>query len=111
MAGHVFIVRGDLRKLACDEIKIDEGFVRDLEGDAAVQAMVLGMGDLARRLKLNCVAPGVSTAQQLAFLKKNGWDQGQGPLFGDRMNGLAFAARWLTRSGKPQRVPVAGDAG
>lgn len=99
-----------LRKLACDEIKIDESFVRDLEGDAAVQAMVLGMGDLARRLKLSCVAPGITAAQQLAFLKKNGWDQGQGALFGERLNGLAFAARWLTRSGKPLRVPVPGDA-
>lgn len=97
-----------LRKLACDEFKIDESFVRDLESDASVQAMVLGMGDMARRLKLNCVAPGIATAQQLAFLKKNGWDQGQGPVFGERANGLAFAARWLTRSGKPVRVPVAG---
>jgi diguanylate cyclase (GGDEF)-like protein len=99
-----------LRKLACDEIKIDESFVRDLAGDAAVQAMVLGMGDLARRLKLSCVAPGVNTPQQMAFLKKNGWDQGQGALFGDRLNGLAFAARWLTRTGKRVRVPLPGDA-
>jgi EAL domain-containing protein (putative c-di-GMP-specific phosphodiesterase class I) len=75
-----------------------------------VQAMVLGMGDLARRLKLSCVAPGVNTPQQMAFLKKNGWDQGQGALFGDRLNGLAFAARWLTRTGKRVRVPLPGDA-
>jgi diguanylate cyclase len=68
------------------------------------------MGDLARRLKLSCVAPGVTTAQQVAFLKKNGWDQAQGALFGERLNGLAFAARWLTRSGRPLRVPVPGDA-
>ncbi|MCD6076709.1 MAG: gmr 3 [Ramlibacter sp.] len=95
-----------LRKLACDEIKLDESFVTDLEGDATVQAMVLGMGDLARRLKLNCVAPGVTKAQELAFLKKNGWDQGQGALFGERTNGLAFAARWLTRSGRPLRAQV-----
>ncbi|MCC2633553.1 MAG: gmr 3 [Ramlibacter sp.] len=98
-----------LRKLAFDEIKVDESFIRDMDGDAVSQAIVLGMGDLARRLKLNCVAPGITTPPQLAFLKKNGWDQGQGPLFGARENGLAFAARWLTRSGKPLRVPVPGD--
>jgi EAL domain-containing protein (putative c-di-GMP-specific phosphodiesterase class I) len=40
-------------------------------------------GDLARRLRLACVACGVETAQQLAFLKKNGWTLGQGPLFGE----------------------------
>jgi diguanylate cyclase (GGDEF)-like protein len=98
-----------LRKLMCDELKVDESFIRDMEGDAVVQALVLGMGDLARRLKLDFVAPGISTPQQLAFLKKNGWNQGQGPLFGDRLNGLAFAARWLTRTSKPQRVAAGGD--
>jgi diguanylate cyclase (GGDEF)-like protein len=96
-----------LRKLPCDEIKVDESFVRDLD-DPTVQAMVLGVGDMARRLKLNCVASGVATPQHLAFLKKNAWDQGQGALFGEPLNGLAFAARWLTRSGKPQRVPLPG---
>jgi EAL domain-containing protein (putative c-di-GMP-specific phosphodiesterase class I) len=96
-----------LRRLMCDEIKIDPSFVRDLEKDAAVQAMLLGMGDLARRLRLTCVASGVDTPQQLAFLKKNGWDQGQGLVFGEPLTGLAFAARWLTRSGKPQRVTLA----
>jgi diguanylate cyclase len=96
-----------LRKLPCDEIKVDESFVRDLD-DPTVQAMVLGAADIARRLKLNCVASGVATPQQLAFLKKNAWDQGQGSLFGEPLNGLSFAARWLTRSGKPQRVPLPG---
>ena len=96
-----------LRKLPCDEIKVDDSFVRDLE-DPTVQAMVLGIGDLARRLKLNCVASGIAQPAQLAFLKKNGWDQGQGSLFGEPLNGLAFAARWLTRSGKPQRVNLPG---
>jgi diguanylate cyclase (GGDEF)-like protein len=100
---------GHMRKLMCDEIKIDASFVRDLEQDATVQAMVLGMGDLARRLRLNCVACAVDTAPQLAFLRKNGWDQGQGRLFGEPLSGLAFAAKWLTRSGKPQRLSLPGE--
>ncbi|MDB5899313.1 MAG: response regulator [Ramlibacter sp.] len=99
-----------LRKLGCDEIKIDSSFVRDLERDPVAQAMLLGIGDIARRLKLNCVACDLESPQQLAFLKKNGWDQGQGRLFGEPMTGLAFAARWLTRSGKPQRVQLPGEA-
>lgn len=90
-----------LRRLMCDEIKIDASFMQDLERDAAAQAMLLGMGDMARRLRLDCVACGVDSAAQLAFLKKNGWDQGQGRLFGEPLAGLAFAARWLTRGGKP----------
>ncbi|HEY0824422.1 MAG TPA: EAL domain-containing protein [Ramlibacter sp.] len=98
-----------LRKLMCDEIKVDASFVRDLEKDGVAQAMLLGIGDLARRLRLNCVACGVDNAAQLAFLKKNGWDQGQGRFFGEPLSGLAFAAKWLTRSGKPQRVPLPGE--
>jgi diguanylate cyclase (GGDEF)-like protein len=95
-----------LRKLMCDEIKVDASFVRDLEQDATVQAMLLGMGDLARRLRLDCVACGVDTPAQLAFLRRNGWEQGQGRLFGEAIDGLAFAAKWLTRSGKPQRLEL-----
>jgi EAL domain-containing protein (putative c-di-GMP-specific phosphodiesterase class I) len=99
-----------LRKLMCDEIMVDASFVRDLEQDATVQAMLLGMGDLARRLRLACVACAVDTPAQHTFLRKNGWDQGQGKLFGEPANGLAFAARWLTRSGKPQRLPLPDES-
>jgi diguanylate cyclase len=98
-----------LRKLMCDEIKVDASFVRDLEKDPLAQSMLLGIGDLARRLNLHCVACGVDTPAQLAFLRRNGWDLGQGRVFGEAANGLAFAARWLTRSGKPQRVILPGE--
>lgn len=98
-----------LRKVACDEIKVDEAFVRDLDTDPAVQPMVLAIGDVARRLRMNCVAGGITRMQQLEFLKRNGWDQAQGPVFGEPLNGLNFAARWLTRSGRPLRVPLPGD--
>jgi diguanylate cyclase (GGDEF)-like protein len=97
---------GHLRKLACDEVKVDASFMHDLEKDATVQAMLLGIGDLARRLRLTCVACGVDTAAQASFLKKQGWDQAQGRLLGEPLTGLNFAAKWLTRSGKPQRVEI-----
>jgi EAL domain-containing protein (putative c-di-GMP-specific phosphodiesterase class I) len=99
-----------LRKLMCDEIRVDASFVRDLEQDAAVPAMLLGIGDLGRRLRLACVACGIATPAQLAFLRQNGWDQGQGRLFGEPVPGLAFAAKWLTRGGKPARVALPGDS-
>lgn len=83
--------------------------MRDLDTDPAVPPMVLAVGDVARRLRLDCVAAGVATPQQVEFLRKNGWDKAQGPVFGEPLNGLNFAARWLTRSGRPQRVPLPGD--
>lgn len=93
-----------LRRLAVDEIMIDASFARDLEKDPQVQPMLLGMGDIARRLRLTCVASGVDNAQQLAFLRKNGWDQAQGLAFGEPLSGIHFAARWLARGGKPPRA-------
>lgn len=98
-----------LRKLTCDEIQLDASFVRDLGKDAVVQAMLPGVADLARRLRLTCVACGVNTPAQFSFLKNNGWTQGQGRLFAQPLSGLAFAAKWLTRSCKPQRVPLPGE--
>jgi diguanylate cyclase (GGDEF)-like protein len=95
-----------LRRLMCDEIKIDASFMPDLERDPVAQAMLLGLGDLARRLRLNFVACGVDNAAQLAFLRKHNWDQGQGRLFGEPLTGIAFAARWLTRGGKAQRAAL-----
>lgn len=93
-----------LRRLPVDAIKIDASFMSELEKEASVGAMLLGMGDLARRMRLTCVACGVDNAQQIGFLRKQGWDQAQGRFFGEPMTGIHFAARWLTRVGKPLRL-------
>ncbi|RYF37155.1 MAG: EAL domain-containing protein, partial [Comamonadaceae bacterium] len=97
------------RQLPCDEIKVDASFMRDLDKDPALQAMLLGLGDFGKRVRVTCVACGVDTPQKLEFLRKHGWDQAQGLVFGEPLSGLNFAARWLTRSGKPQRVPLPGE--
>lgn len=89
-----------LRRLTVDELMVDATFVRDLEKEPAVQPMLLGIGDLARRLRLTCVACGVDNPQQLAFLRKNGWDQAQGLAVGPPQSGIHFAAKWLARTGK-----------
>lgn len=99
-----------LRQLPCDEIKVDASFMRDLEKDPTLQAMLLGLGDFGKRVRVTCVACGVDTPQKLEFLRKHGWDQAQGLVFGEPLSGLNFAARWLTRSGKPQRVPLPGES-
>jgi diguanylate cyclase (GGDEF)-like protein len=96
-----------LRTIACDEVRVDASFLAGLEKDTALQAMLLGIGDLARRLRLKCVACGIDSPAQLAILKAQGWDRGQGRLFGTPVSGLAFAGKWLTK-GKPKQVPVEG---
>lgn len=94
-----------LRTLACDEVRVDPSFVEGLDKDTTLQAMVLGIGDLARRLRLKCVACGIATTAQLQVLKAQGWDRGQGPLFGNPVSGLAFAGKWLTK-GKPRQIAL-----
>jgi diguanylate cyclase (GGDEF)-like protein len=98
----------ELRRLPCDEIRVDASFMRDLDKDPALQAMLLGMGDFGKRVRVTCVACGVDTPQKLDFLRKHGWDQAQGPVFGEPQSGLNFAAKWLTRGGKPQKAPLPG---
>ena len=84
-----------LRRLMVDELKIDASFTRELGRDEGVQAMLLGMGDLALRLRLTCVACGVDDARQMAFLRKHDWPQVQGRYLGEPLAGAQFAADWL----------------
>lgn len=73
---------GYLRQFPVHALKIDRSFVNDLphSGDAAaICAAIIAM---ARELKLQVVAEGVETAQQLDFLQRQGCDQAQGYLLG-----------------------------
>ena len=60
-----------LSRLPLDEIKIDRAFVKALAHDEGDRAMVTTILNMASVLKLNIVAEGVETAQQLAFLLRH----------------------------------------
>lgn len=88
-----------LRRLAFDEVKLDPSFVRDLETDTGIGTMLLGMADFARRMRLGCVATGVDTETQLAFLKKHDWPLVQGAAIGEAADASAIAP-WLQRAAR-----------
>ena len=67
-----------LRKLSPDSIKIDGSFVREVLTDLGSASIVKSMIGLSKDLRVNVVAEGIETAEQLAFLRRHGCGEGQG---------------------------------
>ncbi|MWV12305.1 EAL domain-containing protein [Pseudomonas sp. R-28-1W-6] len=70
-----------LKKFPIDVIKIDRSFIKDIpanQDDMEITAAVIAM---AHNLRLKVVAEGIETAAQLAFLRRQRCDVGQGFLF------------------------------
>ncbi|MEZ1420208.1 EAL domain-containing protein [Pseudomonas monteilii] len=71
-----------LKRLPANELKIDRGFVRDLEQDSDDAAIVSAIVALGQALGLRIVAEGVETDKQQDFLTRLGCDSLQGYLLG-----------------------------
>jgi diguanylate cyclase (GGDEF)-like protein len=68
-----------LQNLPVDCVKIDRSFVKDLASESSASTtLVRGIISLAHNLRLQVVAEGVETAQQLALLHMLGCDLNQG---------------------------------
>ena len=60
-----------LKQLPIKEIKIDKSFIDDIGKNKNNEAIIKAIVQLARTLKLDVVAEGVETKEQLEFLTKN----------------------------------------
>lgn len=83
---------GYLKRLSLDELKIDQGFVRDIlddPNDAAIAETILA---LASALRLSAVAEGVETERQRERLLQMGCKRFQGYLFSRPLPVSAFEA-------------------
>jgi EAL domain-containing protein (putative c-di-GMP-specific phosphodiesterase class I) len=70
-----------LRTFPLDKIKIDRSFVQDVAKNSEARAIVRAITSLARALKINVVAEGVETAEQLEIVKAEGCNEIQGYFF------------------------------
>ncbi|UCJ15622.1 EAL domain-containing protein [Pseudomonas sp. MM211] len=71
-----------LKRLPANELKIDRGFVSELERDSDDAAIISAIVALGQALNLRIVAEGVETASQQDFLTNLGCDSLQGFLLG-----------------------------
>jgi EAL domain-containing protein (putative c-di-GMP-specific phosphodiesterase class I) len=79
-----------LKRLPATELKIDRGFVNQLENDNEDAAIVSAIVALAQQLNLHIVAEGVETTAQQKFLTGLGCDSLQGFLLGKPMPATEF---------------------
>ena len=70
-----------LKRFPIDTLKIDRSFIREIGKSSEDDAMVKTIIDIAHNLRLTVVAEGIETEEQLDFLSKYQYIEGQGYLF------------------------------
>lgn len=85
--GAVYSSLAYLHRLPIAKIKLDRGFVEDLETDMRARAIVDAVLGLCVQLSIDVVAEGVETEGQFAWLSAHGCRFAQGYLIGRPMAG------------------------
>jgi len=87
-----------LNKLPVDSLKIDQSFLRGMQGPEGSLPVVQSIVRLAHGMNLTVVAEGVETREELDLVRVLGCDKAQGHLFGVALQSSAVEAM-LTRTG------------
>jgi diguanylate cyclase (GGDEF)-like protein len=87
-----------LAKIPVDTLKIDRSFVVEMASATGGLTLVSVIINLARALKLNTVAEGVETEEQLRQLRLLGCDEMQGYLFGKPVPVESFEQKYMSFS-------------
>jgi EAL domain-containing protein (putative c-di-GMP-specific phosphodiesterase class I) len=94
-----------LKDLPIDTVKIDRSLVHDVNRKRDHAAIATAIIAMAGSLRLDVVAEGVETQDQLAFLKEQRCDKYQGFLLAKPMPSEVFEAM-LSRHGPSQQEPL-----
>ncbi|UQB42646.1 EAL domain-containing protein [Thiomicrospira microaerophila] len=83
-----------IKHLNVDRIKIDQGFIKDLEYNAESYSIVKTIITMGHSLGLKVIAEGIETINQLIILRDLGCDEGQGYLLAkpEKPENLSFDA-------------------
>ncbi len=79
-----------LKQLPLNTVKIDQSFVNGMVSDSGDAAIVTAIIAMAHSLKLEVIAEGVETGEQLAFLRSKECDKMQGSLFSQPLSAEAM---------------------
>jgi len=79
-----------LKKMPFDGLKIDRGFVSEVDRDGDKAVLVKAMIEMAHNLNLRVIAEGVEREEELVFLRSHDCDYAQGYLFGHPVPAEAF---------------------
>ena len=85
-----------LQSFPLDCLKIDRTFVSRMEFEEEKCEIVRTIVALARTLKMEVVAEGIETSEQLAMLRELGCEYGQGYLFSSAVDSQAISG-WMER--------------
>ncbi|WP_275099843.1 putative bifunctional diguanylate cyclase/phosphodiesterase [Sedimenticola hydrogenitrophicus] len=92
-----------LRRFPFDILKIDRSFIRDLTTDPDDAELTLSIISMAHSLRLQVVAEGVETLEQLQFLQAHRCDLIQGFYFSKPLPAAGFSA-WLDTDTRGRQV-------
>jgi len=100
-----------LRRLPAQVLKMAQGFVRNVANSSDDTEIATAIVAVARGLHMSVVAPGVETAEQLAFLNSFGCDRVQGfllarPMPADEVKALLAKGEVPAALAKVAKVPV-----
>ena len=97
-----------LTRFPIDALKIDQSFIRDITTDPADAAITTAIIAMAAGLKLQVIAEGVETPEQVAFLRRQGCHLMQGYHFSRPVPAEGFEKLLQAQAGAPRLSQASG---
>ena len=86
-----------LSAMPVDVLKMDRGFIRNIENSEKDVQLVALIVDIARNLKIPVIAEGVETEEQVRLLRDLGCEMVQGYYFSRPLKASEFEARYVSK--------------